>query len=149
MTLHQNRVRSITLLFEVGFYNYFWQITSLCPMPIRGALPGSDRLLFWYISFIAWVYFNLLGYLCWWRSIQAIICLSETSCDQSVLHHKYSSNFLPWRSKSLSRYCLPHHIQCSDFKVVCHKEMGGITTSVKTINWVFINKYHKPSGLHT
>jgi len=27
------------------FYNYFWQTTSLCPIPIRGALPGSDRLL--------------------------------------------------------------------------------------------------------
>ena len=46
MTLHQNHVRSITLLFEVGFYNYFRQTTSLCPIPIRGALPGSDRLLF-------------------------------------------------------------------------------------------------------
>ena len=43
MTLQQNQVRSITLLFEVGFYNYFWQTTSLCPIPIRGALPGSDR----------------------------------------------------------------------------------------------------------
>jgi len=34
-------------LFEGGFYNYFWQTTSLCPIPIRGALPGSDRLLLW------------------------------------------------------------------------------------------------------
>jgi len=46
MTLQQNRVRPITLLFEVGFYNFFWQTTSLCPIHIRGALPGSDRLLF-------------------------------------------------------------------------------------------------------
>jgi len=46
LTLQQDRVRSITLLFDVGFYNYFWQTTSLCPIPIRGALPGSDRLLF-------------------------------------------------------------------------------------------------------
>ena len=46
MTLHQNRVWSKTLLFEVRFYNYFWQTTSLCPIRIRGALPGSDRLLF-------------------------------------------------------------------------------------------------------
>ena len=35
----------IVLLFEVGFYNYFWQTTSLFPIPIWGALPGSDRLL--------------------------------------------------------------------------------------------------------
>jgi len=42
----QNRVRPITLLFEVGFYNYLWQTTSLCPIPVWGALPGSDRLLF-------------------------------------------------------------------------------------------------------
>jgi len=41
MTLQQNRIQLITLLFEVGFYNHFWQITSLCPKPIRGALPGS------------------------------------------------------------------------------------------------------------
>jgi len=46
MTLYQNRVRSKTLLFEVGFYNYFWQTTSLCPIPIRGALPGTDWLLY-------------------------------------------------------------------------------------------------------
>ena len=46
MILHQNRVWPKTLLFEVRFYNYFWQTTSLCPIPIRGALPGSDRLLF-------------------------------------------------------------------------------------------------------
>ena len=46
MTLQQNRVWPKTLLFEVGFYNYFWQTTSLCQIPIRGALPGSDRLLF-------------------------------------------------------------------------------------------------------
>ena len=32
-------------LFEVGFYNNFWQTTSLRPIPIRGASPGSDRLL--------------------------------------------------------------------------------------------------------
>jgi len=25
----------------VGFHNYFWQTTSLCPIPIQGALPGS------------------------------------------------------------------------------------------------------------
>jgi len=37
MTLQQNRVRPITFL----------QTTSLCPIPIRGALPGSDRLLFY------------------------------------------------------------------------------------------------------
>ena len=47
MTLQQNRVWPKTLLFEVGFYNYFWQTTSLCPIPFRGALPGSNRLLFW------------------------------------------------------------------------------------------------------
>ena len=46
MTLHQNRVWPKTLLFKVRIYNYFWQTTSLCPIPIRGALPGSDRLLF-------------------------------------------------------------------------------------------------------
>jgi len=45
MTLQQNRVWPKTL-FEVGFYNYFRQTTSLCPIPFRGALPGSDRLLF-------------------------------------------------------------------------------------------------------
>ena len=33
--------RTRTLLFAVEFYNYFWQTTSLCPIPIRGALPGS------------------------------------------------------------------------------------------------------------
>ena len=52
MTLQQNRVRSITLLFEVGFYNYFWQTTSLCPIPIRGALPGS--CLKYYGSAVLW-----------------------------------------------------------------------------------------------
>jgi len=41
MTLQQNHVQPITWLFEVGFYNYFWQTTSLCPIPIRGASPGS------------------------------------------------------------------------------------------------------------
>jgi len=45
MTLQQNRVWPKTLLFEVRVYNYFWQTTSLCPIPIRGALPGFDRLL--------------------------------------------------------------------------------------------------------
>ena len=45
LALQQDRVWSKTLLFDVGFYNYFWQTTSLCPIPIRGALPGSDRLL--------------------------------------------------------------------------------------------------------
>jgi len=40
-TLQQNHVRPITLLFEVGFYNYFWQTTSLCPIPFPGPLPGS------------------------------------------------------------------------------------------------------------
>jgi len=48
MTLQQNHVWPNILLFEVGFYNYFWQTTSLCPIPIWGALPGSDRLLFRY-----------------------------------------------------------------------------------------------------
>jgi len=33
MTLQQNRVWPKTLLFEVGFYNYFWQTTFLCPIP--------------------------------------------------------------------------------------------------------------------
>jgi len=51
VTLQQDRVRSITLLFDVGFYNYFWQTFSLCPIPIRGALPGSDRLLLNLLSF--------------------------------------------------------------------------------------------------
>ena len=45
MTFQQNSFRPITLWFEVRFYNFFWQTTSLCPIPIRGALPGSDRLL--------------------------------------------------------------------------------------------------------
>jgi len=31
--------------FEVGFYNYFWQATSLCPIPFREPLPCSDRLV--------------------------------------------------------------------------------------------------------
>ena len=44
MTLQQNRVWPKTL-FEVRYYNCFWLTTSLCPIPIRGALPGSDRLL--------------------------------------------------------------------------------------------------------
>ena len=48
MTLQQNHVWPKILLFEVGFYNYFWQTTSLYPIPIREALPGSDRLLFRY-----------------------------------------------------------------------------------------------------
>jgi len=51
MTLQQNRVWPKTLLFEVRFYNYFWQTPSLCPIPIRGALPGSDRLLFGLVRF--------------------------------------------------------------------------------------------------
>jgi len=46
MTLQQNRIQLITLLFEVGFYNHFWQFTSLCPKPIRGALPGSTGSCF-------------------------------------------------------------------------------------------------------
>ena len=46
MTLQRNCVRPITLLFEVGFYSYFWQTTSLCPIPIRGALPGSTGSCF-------------------------------------------------------------------------------------------------------
>jgi len=46
MTLQQSRVWPKTLLFEIGFNNYLWQTTSLCPIPIRGALPGSDRHLF-------------------------------------------------------------------------------------------------------
>ena len=42
--------RTRTLLFAVEFYKYFWQTTSLLysPIPIRGALPGSDRLLFYF-----------------------------------------------------------------------------------------------------
>jgi len=44
--LKQTVARTRTLLFAVEFYNYFLQTTSLCPIPIRGALPGSDRLLF-------------------------------------------------------------------------------------------------------
>ena len=44
MTLQHNRVWTKTL-FEVRIYNYFRQTTSLCAIPIRGALPGSDRLL--------------------------------------------------------------------------------------------------------
>jgi len=46
MTLQQNRIQLITLLFDVRFYNHFWQITSLCPKPIRGALPGSTGSCF-------------------------------------------------------------------------------------------------------
>jgi len=57
MTFQQNSFRSITLLFEVGFYNYFWQTTSQCPIPIRGALPGSDRLLFFSV-FIFFIIFH-------------------------------------------------------------------------------------------
>jgi len=45
-TLHQNGVWPKILLFEVGFYNYFGQTTSLCPIPFWTALSGSDRLLF-------------------------------------------------------------------------------------------------------
>jgi len=41
MIWQQNLVRPITLLFEVRCYNYFWQTTSLCPIPFRGALRGS------------------------------------------------------------------------------------------------------------
>jgi len=37
MILQENCVRPITSLFEVRFYNYFWQTTSLCPIPFRGA----------------------------------------------------------------------------------------------------------------
>jgi len=49
MTLQQNRVRPITLLFEVGYYNYFWQTTSLCLIPIRGGLLGlTGSCLDWY-----------------------------------------------------------------------------------------------------
>jgi len=40
MTFQQNRVWPITLLFEIRFYNCFWQ-TTLCPIPIQGALLGS------------------------------------------------------------------------------------------------------------
>jgi len=52
MTLQQNRVWPKTLLFEVRFYNYFWQTTSLCPIPIWGALRGSDRLLFFLLPHV-------------------------------------------------------------------------------------------------
>jgi len=38
MTLQECRVQPITSLFEVGFYNHSWQITFLCPLPIRRAL---------------------------------------------------------------------------------------------------------------
>jgi len=44
-----------SLLFEVGFYNFFWQTTSLCPIPIRGALPGSDRLLLLTVCFVVFI----------------------------------------------------------------------------------------------
>ena len=42
----------------VGFYNYFWQTTSLRPITIRGALPGSDRLVFWHFSFLCDLFSN-------------------------------------------------------------------------------------------
>jgi len=46
MTLQQNHIQSISSLFEVGVYNHFWQITSLCPIPIRVPLPGSTGSCF-------------------------------------------------------------------------------------------------------
>ena len=42
MTLQRNRFRTVTLLFEVGYFlKLFCQTTSLCQIPIRGALIGS------------------------------------------------------------------------------------------------------------
>ena len=49
MTLQQNHVRPITSLFEIGFYNCFWQTTSLCPIPLRVALPGSTSSCLVYV----------------------------------------------------------------------------------------------------
>jgi hypothetical protein len=43
MTLQQNLVWPITLLFEVGFYNYF---SEMIKVPIRGASPLFEGLLF-------------------------------------------------------------------------------------------------------
>jgi len=56
MTLQQNRVRPITLLFGVSFYTYFWQTTSLCPIPFPGALPCSTGSCL--ITYI--IYFKIL-----------------------------------------------------------------------------------------
>jgi len=40
-----------------------WQTTSLCPIPIRVALPGSDRLLFNLISILNYiVYISLIAF---------------------------------------------------------------------------------------
>jgi len=66
MTLQQNRVWPKTLLFEVGFYNYFWQTTSPCPIPIRGALPGSDWLLFFCFGGVV-IYFLPINTLFTWN----------------------------------------------------------------------------------
>ena len=89
MTLQQNRVRSITLLFKVGFYNFFWQTTSLCPISIRGALPGSDRLLFIPVtSILGWIVENLVSSHC------GVSCLHTPSTGTSILRVMWLYGFL-------------------------------------------------------
>jgi len=70
MTLQQNHVCRKTLLFKVWFYNYFWQTTSVCPIPIRGALPSSDPLLFCYLKLLdnRFVIKVTTLTLFWWRT---------------------------------------------------------------------------------
>jgi len=91
MTLHQNRVWPKTLLFEVRFYNYFWQTTSLCPIPIRGALPGSDRLLFMFV-FI----------LCFYLFIQNTLFVK--TCCYFAFFKKIFSTTIFWQIIRVSRY---------------------------------------------
>jgi len=62
MTSKQNCVRPITLLFEVGFYNYFWPTSSLCPILFRGALPGTTGSCFYMSVVVFWV--NLCCFVC-------------------------------------------------------------------------------------
>jgi len=88
MTLQQKRVWPKTLLFEVWFNNYFWQTTSLCPIPIRGELPGPDRLLFthrlnvvenceWYSKSIS-VYIIYLSTGA--RPLSLVVCILHWTC---------------------------------------------------------------------
>jgi len=45
ITLQQNRIQPLTLLFEVGYYNHFWQITSVSNT-YSGSITRFDRLLY-------------------------------------------------------------------------------------------------------
>jgi len=102
MTLHQNRVWPKTLLFEVRFYNYFWQTTSLCPIPIRGALPGSDRLLFYPLFLVALFFLTLkhglfLKFMCSVRwLIVTIFWTWKYICTQLMISWSVSCNSGLW-----------------------------------------------------